>query len=466
MPFPLRHRRWIWVFLGAILISTVGPQPVSGESMIEIAGKALAGFDLPDYQVIAPVYGSVTYTVKVAASKRDGPDLRKADIVAQWTMTQSCDGYKLTYTANGTYLEDTLEKDDKENPCHHIHLTKISDAQTVFDIPISQGVEIGVLVTSKKLGVARFALNGVTTRRWPKCTLEHRGCNPCGAECTEFADFSFLETLRIPSYGAGGTSFSTKLNAMEKQGKDGEDDLGSVAYIEGRFDGKRTTGEYTVELLDGRTLPVWKASGEDLDAAMQDLWPATLTVKWNLGGQEEPTIVIVRPQPDQDQMFRSGKLVMDTEAKVEPSKYEKDVVWEVQDIQGSTKTISPEKGAKVTITFDGLPSDNGQFGEKLITAKVRGQQDQVKVRTFFERDGKDNPGGQDRNWFYYWRQGAVAGLENFKYKEGGSYYNPTRMNWSSATRPPPLSRAGTCPCSRALRDGEQAKRVQFGQRYT
>ncbi len=68
--------------------------------------------------------------------------------------------------------------------------------------------------------------------------------------------------------------------------------------------------------------------------------------------------------------------------------------WGAQDIQGSGKAVTPSKGAKVTITFDGLPSDNGQFGERLITAKVRGQQDQVKVRTFFERDGKDNPGGR------------------------------------------------------------------------
>jgi hypothetical protein len=152
-----------------------------------------------------------------------------------------------------------------------------------------------------------------------------------------------------PCYGAGGTSFSTKLNAVEKEGKDGAEDLGSLTYIEGRFDGKRTTGEYTVELLDGRTLPVWKGSGEDLDSAIQGLWPATLTVKWNLGGEEQPTIQIVRPRPDEDQVFRSGKLVIEAEAKVEPGKYEKDVVWEVQDIQGSSKSISPEKGAKVSI---------------------------------------------------------------------------------------------------------------------
>jgi hypothetical protein len=417
-------QRWAWLLIGAVLLPAAWSPRVLAQTTTELAGKALAGFDLPDYRVIAPVYGTVTYTIKVAATKSDGPDTRKADIIAQWVMTQTSDRWKLTYTANGTYVVDRLEADGSGRPCHHIDLTTISDAQTVLDFPISQAVEVGALVTSKKLGIARFFLNGVTTRQWPKCRLEHRGCNPCDAKCTEFSDFSFLETLRIPSYGAGGTKFSAALNAMEAQGKDGSDDLGSVAFIEGRFDGQRTTGQYTVQLLDGRTIPVWKASGEDLTSAMKDLWPATLTVSWNLGGDEQPTIKIVSPKPDEDQVFSSGKLAIKVEAKVEPSKYEKDVVWEVQDVQGSKNSVTPSKGAKVTIRFDGLPSDNAQFGEKLITAKVRGQQDQVKVRTFFERDAKDNPGKRDPNWFYYWRQGVVVGLEDFKYKTGGSYYDP------------------------------------------
>jgi hypothetical protein len=132
----------------------------------------------------------------------------------------------------------------------------------------------------------------------------------------------------------------------------------------------------------------------------------------------------VSPKADEDQIFTSGKLVINAKANVEPEKYKKDVRWEIQDIQGSKKTIKPEKGAEVTIIFDKLPSDNNQFGEKTITASVNGKQDQVKIRVFFERDARDNPERKDPNWFYYWKQGAVVGLKDFAYKPKGSYYDP------------------------------------------
>lgn len=140
--------------------------------------------------------------------------------------------------------------------------------------------------------------------------------------------------------------------------------------------------------------------------------------------EEEASIKIINPQPSTKHVFHSGKLVIEAEAKVEPAKYEKEVVWEIQDIQGSTKTIEPEKGSKVKITFDKLPADNREFGEKTLTAKVQGKQDQVKIRVFFCKDENDNPEGKYPNWFYYWRQGVVAGLERFIYEQGGSYYDP------------------------------------------
>ncbi len=144
-------------------------------------------------------------------------------------------------------------------------------------------------------------------------------------------------------------------------------------------------------------------------------------------GAEHVTVRIVSPGPDSNHVFGSkvpAVLEIKAEAKVDPAKYEKEVTWEVQDIQGSRKTIKPEKGNKVTITFNKLPEKNDQFGLKKITAKVRGKQDQVTVKVFFAKDGRDNPEGKYPNWFYYWRQGVVTGLERFQYERGGGSYDP------------------------------------------
>lgn len=152
----------------------------------------------------------------------------------------------------------------------------------------------------------------------------------------------------------------------------------------------------------------------------------TLQVSYTLSFNTEPEdvrIKIVNPWSDSEHVFKGKKMVIEAEAKVEPAKYENEVIWEIQDIQGSRKTIRPGRGKKVKITFDKLPSDNNQFGEKTIKAKVQGKQDQVSVRVFFTKDGKDNHEEKYPNWFYYWRQGVVAGLERFEYRPGGSYYD-------------------------------------------
>lgn len=153
---------------------------------------------------------------------------------------------------------------------------------------------------------------------------------------------------------------------------------------------------------------------------------ATRTFTWNLrpAGKDQPNLRILRPQTDEKLVYENGKLVIPAEASVEPAEYEKDVVWEIDNIQGSNKTISPARGSKVTMTFNKLPQDNDQFGEKKITARVKGAEDHVTIRVFFSKDDHDNPGGKDPNWFYYWRQGVVGGLEGFQYKPGGSYFDP------------------------------------------
>ncbi len=189
---------------------------------------------------------------------------------------------------------------------------------------------------------------------------------------------------------------------------------GSVGFSEPRFD---EPGEYWTthgSVQSARTPSGYsgKASlhleGRSPDGRSSSWTHETISFTFEIGGAPELTVKILDPQPDSDQVFDNAKLVIEAKAKVEPAKYAKDVEWEVEDIEGSEKTIEPKKGDKVEISFDGLPEKNDQFGKKKITARVGGKQDQVTVKVFFKRDGKDNPYLLTPNWFYYWKQTRAA----------------------------------------------------------
>ncbi len=68
------------------------------------------------------------------------------------------------------------------------------------------------------------------------------------------------------------------------------------------------------------------------------------------------------------------------------------------------------------------PIPNAENVPQLMSgASARAEQ---TVRLFFPRDGMQNPGGSAPNWYFYWSQGVVSGLQNFTYKPGpyfGSY---------------------------------------------
>jgi hypothetical protein len=374
------------------------------------------GMDLlPDVRVIN-AEGNVTYTIDIKGQKKDRDDIYTADLTAEETYTRNSSKARVNYRAWGKYVYDSKAYDDNGRPCRSVTTFNIQDNKTILDLPANSYAMVG-MYTSKKKGIARFKLPDFAGGFAPHYTTRSSGCNSNPSESGEFLDIEFLSNLpRIPSFGTTKTDFAQSLNYYEEKATE---ELSG--FVETTFDGKRSRGSKTFDLINGMTLPYLKASGEEVQDSM---WKGTLTISWDLGEEGETTIRIVSPKSDEDQVFKSGKLVINAEAKVEPEKYKKDVRWEIQDIQGSKKTIKPEKGANVKITFDKLPSDNNQFGEKTITASVNGKQDQVKIRVFFERDTKDNPEGKDPNWFYYWKQGAVAGLKDFTYKTGGSYYDP------------------------------------------
>jgi hypothetical protein len=92
--------------------------------------------------------------------------------------------------------------------------------------------------------------------------------------------------------------------------------------------------------------------------------------------------------------------------------------WDVDAISGSTLTTNPadRKGPAIHFIFSGLPSLNGNFGNKKLTLTYPpcpGKYDTEVVQIFF--DGSDNatnhlgPGaGTTPNWFFYWQQTSAG----------------------------------------------------------
>lgn len=130
---------------------------------------------------------------------------------------------------------------------------------------------------------------------------------------------------------------------------------------------------------------------------------------------EEITIEILFPVADSKFVFGLSddpeKLEFEAWAKVTPARYEDEVEWSVYDIGNSEKTMEPGRGARTMVSFEGLPEDNNDFGEKTITATVRGRKASRTFRVFFAASHKTHPGegsGETPNWYYYWSQTSAA----------------------------------------------------------
>jgi hypothetical protein len=123
----------------------------------------------------------------------------------------------------------------------------------------------------------------------PRYTSRSSGCNPSPPDSGEFGDIEFLYRLpRIPSFGATTSDYAEILNHHEQKGTSEELEILS-GFVEAHFDGKRSRGSKTFELIHGMTLPFLKASGEEV----QDWWwKGTLTVTWDIGGAEDGRLVI------------------------------------------------------------------------------------------------------------------------------------------------------------------------------
>ena len=144
-----------------------------------------------------------------------------------------------------------------------------------------------------------------------------------------------------------------------------------------------------------------------------------LTIKVEIGEPcTEKIELAIRTQDNQDRYCFSGaapgKLEFTLEADVTPAALADEVKWELPDLQGSERVSTPAdaKGKVIKVTYTNLPQGNSDFGPKTVKATV--QQDrcqaqaQKELRFFFPTWARNNPGGSEPNWFYYWKQTSAA----------------------------------------------------------
>jgi len=88
------------------------------------------------------------------------------------------------------------------------------------------------------------------------------------------------------------------------------------------------------------------------------------------------------------------------------------ITWTAPAKAGAEISYDPpsRQGPDIAITYTGLPASNDDFGPTEITASVDAGQAcgtlsaAQTVRLFFPRDVKNNPGGAEPNYFFYWLQ--------------------------------------------------------------
>jgi hypothetical protein len=135
-------------------------------------------------------------------------------------------------------------------------------------------------------------------------------------------------------------------------------------------------------------------------------------------GPKDPIeLTLVEPAADGKYAFDEsspGKLVLKLKAKASPSAQESNIQWDIPEIDGAKRTVAPAdgKGPSVEVTYEGLPDSYKSFGKKSVKATLTAGScvlsEDRDIRIFYSRDARNNPRGQDYNWFYYWKQTPAA----------------------------------------------------------
>ena len=91
------------------------------------------------------------------------------------------------------------------------------------------------------------------------------------------------QIARVPFYSNQNTAFAPAAQAAEAAGKDDAGLVGAQGnFTESGWDGNQTSGNYSVALMNGVTLPVFAL---ETTQGLTPPWPGTLSVSWTLGGR-------------------------------------------------------------------------------------------------------------------------------------------------------------------------------------
>jgi len=111
-----------------------------------------------------------------------------------------------------------------------------------------------------------------------------------------------------------------------------------------------------------------------------------------------------------------GKLLVDAKAKAWRGGKEisAELEWDLEQM-GAPTSLSAEPSSKksdhVKFTYEKMPAQNSDFGEKKLTAKTSGKCDckrEETIRAFFPDIDSNHPDDSTPNWYYYWKQTAAA----------------------------------------------------------
>jgi hypothetical protein len=157
--------------------------------------------------------------------------------------------------------------------------------------------------------------------------------------------------------------------------------------------------------------------------------PASHRLEIEISSSRQPCkLLITSPKEGQRLAFSNkvpGQLTIDLTASIKPTKFGQMINWSLPQWDAATQAqIEPKnrQGTHLKVTLKGLPKDLSGLGNKAFTASVSNKNCHTSttrsVKLFFPRNGKNNPGGSNPNWFYYWKQtpagrphGQIVALE-------------------------------------------------------
>lgn len=111
-----------------------------------------------------------------------------------------------------------------------------------------------------------------------------------------------------------------------------------------------------------------------------------------------------------------AQLVLELQATTDPAELAEQVIWDIPEIPGSTRTLDPPTGmgAQMRVTYSGMPASNSAFGEKTVSASLDQSacpiRDSGTFKVYFPRDARNHPEPSPDwpNWLYYWKQTACG----------------------------------------------------------